>query len=128
MADPVFGDFTQVSAEIDAIFSGHTHQPYAFQVPVPGTTKTRPVIQAEDYGEKLGKAVLTYDPATRSVTASTAELLTVTGVTAERRSRRHRGHRQGERRRARQAAARQDHRGHPAGLTPTAPRTGAASR
>jgi len=82
-ADPVFGDFTRVSAEIDAIFSGHTHQPYAFQVPVPGTSKTRPVIQAEDYGEKLGKAVLTYDPATRSVTASTAELLTVTGFPAD---------------------------------------------
>jgi 5'-nucleotidase len=81
VADPVFGDFTKVSAEIDAIFSGHTHQPYAFQVPVPGTAKTRPVIQAEDYGEKLGKAVLTYDPATRSVTASTAELLPVVGAT-----------------------------------------------
>ncbi|MFF0379043.1 ExeM/NucH family extracellular endonuclease [Actinoplanes missouriensis] len=77
--DEVFGDFTRVSAEIDAIFSGHTHQPYAFQVPVPGTDKTRPVIQAEDYGLKLGKAVLTYDPATKSVTGSTAELLNVTG-------------------------------------------------
>ncbi|MFC7530576.1 ExeM/NucH family extracellular endonuclease [Actinoplanes sp. GCM10030250] len=78
-ADPVFGEFTKVSAEIDAIFSGHTHQPYAFQVPVPGSEKTRPVIQAEDYGEKLGKAVLTYDPATGEVTTSTAELITVTG-------------------------------------------------
>jgi 5'-nucleotidase len=83
VADPVFGDFTRVSAEIDAIFSGHTHQPYAFEVPVPGTAKTRPVIQAEDYGEKLGKAVLTYDPATGSVTASTAELLSVVGVTPD---------------------------------------------
>ncbi|MEU4693104.1 ExeM/NucH family extracellular endonuclease [Actinoplanes sp. NPDC023714] len=77
--DEVFGDFTRVSAEIDAIFSGHTHQPYAFQVPVPGTDKTRPVIQAEDYGLKLGKAVLTFDPATKTVTNSTAELLNVTG-------------------------------------------------
>ncbi|GAA1600191.1 ExeM/NucH family extracellular endonuclease [Actinoplanes couchii] len=81
-ADPVFGEFTKVSAEIDAIFSGHTHQPYAFQVPVPGTNKTRPVIQAEDYGLKLGKAVLTIDPATKSVTSSTAELLNVTGYPA----------------------------------------------
>jgi 5'-nucleotidase len=81
VADPVFGDFTKVSADIDAIFSGHTHQPYAFQVPVPGTTRTRPVIQAEDYGLKLGKAVLTYDPATSSVTSSTAELLPVVGAT-----------------------------------------------
>jgi 5'-nucleotidase len=80
VADPVFGEFTQVSAEIDAIFSGHTHQPYAFQVPVPGVPgKTRPIVQAEDYGEKLSKVVLTYDPASGDVTASTAELITVAG-------------------------------------------------
>ncbi|GIM93446.1 ExeM/NucH family extracellular endonuclease [Paractinoplanes toevensis] len=78
-ADPVFGEFTRVNANIDAILSGHTHQPYAFEVPIPGTDRTRPVIQAEDYGVKLGKAVLTYDPATKSVTASTAELLNVSG-------------------------------------------------
>jgi 5'-nucleotidase len=79
-ADSVFGPFTKVSAEIDAIVSGHTHQPYAFQVPVPGVPgKTRPVVQAEDYGEKLGKIGLTYDPATGEVIASTAELLTVAG-------------------------------------------------
>jgi 5'-nucleotidase len=79
-ADSVFGPFTKVSAEIDAIVSGHTHQPYAFQVPVPGVPgKTRPVVQAEDYGEKLGKIGLTYDPATGEVTASTAELITVAG-------------------------------------------------
>ncbi len=81
-ADPVFGEFTRVSADIDAIISGHTHQPYAFQVPVPGTSQTRPIVQAEDYGEKLGRVVLTYDPATRSVTKSTAELLPVTGYPA----------------------------------------------
>ncbi|WP_433793224.1 ExeM/NucH family extracellular endonuclease [Actinoplanes sp. CA-252034] len=79
-ADPVFGPFTRVSAEIDAIVSGHTHQPYAFQVPVPGVPgKTRPIVQAEDYGEKLGKIGLTYDPATGEVTASSSELITVTG-------------------------------------------------
>jgi 5'-nucleotidase len=81
--DPVFGDFTRLTPDIDAIFSGHTHQAYAFEVPVPGTDKTRPVIQAEDYGVKLGKAQLTYDPATHSVTASTAELLPVTGITPD---------------------------------------------
>jgi 5'-nucleotidase len=82
-ADPVFGDFTRVSAEIDAIFSGHTHQPYAFEVPVPGTDRTRPVIQAEDYGLRVGQAVLTVDPATKTVTKSTAELLNVTGYPAD---------------------------------------------
>ncbi|GAA0565914.1 ExeM/NucH family extracellular endonuclease [Paractinoplanes ferrugineus] len=78
-ADPVFGAFTRVDADIDAIISGHTHQPYAFQVPIPGTDRTRPVLQAEDYGVKLGQIGLTYDPATRSVTKSTATLLAVTG-------------------------------------------------
>ncbi|WP_306206165.1 ExeM/NucH family extracellular endonuclease [Actinoplanes sp. RD1] len=82
-ADPVFGDFTRVSADIDAILSGHTHQPYAFEVPVPGTDRTRPVIQAEDYGLRVGRAVLTYDPATKAVTKSTAELLDVKGYTPD---------------------------------------------
>lgn len=82
-ADPVFGDFTRVDPNIDAIISGHTHQPYAFEVPVPGTDRTRPVVQAEDYGVKLGRIGLTYDPATRSVTASTAALLDVTGQPAD---------------------------------------------
>ncbi|WP_067496471.1 ExeM/NucH family extracellular endonuclease [Actinoplanes sp. TFC3] len=83
VADPVFGNFTKVSADIDAVLSGHTHQPYAFEVPVPGTGRTRPVIQAEDYGVKIGRAVLTYDPATKAVTKSTAELINVTGFTPD---------------------------------------------
>ncbi|MEV6347721.1 ExeM/NucH family extracellular endonuclease [Actinoplanes sp. NPDC051851] len=83
-ADPVFGPFTRVSAEYEAILSGHTHQPYAFEIPVPGSTtgKTRPVLQAEDYGLKLGRAVLTIDPATKEVTASTAELIDVNTTTS----------------------------------------------
>ncbi|MEU8259192.1 bifunctional UDP-sugar hydrolase/5'-nucleotidase [Micromonospora sp. NPDC048999] len=78
--DPVFGKFTRVDANIDAIFSGHTHQPYAFMMPVPGTSKLRPVVQAEDYGVKLGKVNLTFDPSTKSVTAADAKLLDVVGA------------------------------------------------
>ncbi|MFI7675804.1 ExeM/NucH family extracellular endonuclease [Actinophytocola sp. NPDC049390] len=78
--DPVFGDFTRAGADIDAILSGHTHQPYAFQIPVPGTDRTRPVLQAEDYGVKLGKVTLSIDPATKTVVSSNAELLDVTGA------------------------------------------------
>jgi 5'-nucleotidase len=81
--DPVFGDFTRASADIDAILSGHTHQPYAFEIPVPGTDRTRPVIQAEDYGTKLGKATLSIDPATKTVIASDAALLDVTGAPSD---------------------------------------------
>ncbi|MFI9526728.1 ExeM/NucH family extracellular endonuclease [Micromonospora rosaria] len=79
-ADPVFGKFTRVDASIDAIFSGHTHQPYAFKVPVPGSAKLRPVVQAEDYGKRLGQVTLTYDPATRSVTGAEAKLVDVVGA------------------------------------------------
>jgi 5'-nucleotidase len=77
--DPVFGAFTKLSADVDVIFSGHTHQPYAFEIPIPGTDRKRPVVQAEDYGVKLGRANLTYDPVTKSVTGSTAELIDVKG-------------------------------------------------
>ncbi|WP_432050729.1 ExeM/NucH family extracellular endonuclease [Verrucosispora sp. NA02020] len=78
--DPVFGKFTRVDATIDAIFSGHTHQPYAFEVPVPGTDKLRPVVQAEDYGKRLGKVTLTFDPQSGSVTAADASLVDVVGA------------------------------------------------
>ncbi|WP_449385334.1 ExeM/NucH family extracellular endonuclease [Cellulomonas soli] len=63
----------QTSAEVDAIFTGHTHKQYAWQAPVPGQPdRTRPVLQTGSYGEFLGKVVLTYDRATEQVTASTA--------------------------------------------------------
>jgi 5'-nucleotidase len=78
--DPVFGRFMNASADIDAILSGHTHQPYAFEAPVPGTDKTRPVLQAEDYGVKLGKATLSIDPATKTVISSNAALVDVVGA------------------------------------------------
>nr|MDT0659968.1 ExeM/NucH family extracellular endonuclease [Micromonospora sp. DSM 115978] len=78
--DPVFGRYTRADADIDVIFSGHTHQPYAFMVPVPGTDTSRPVVQAEDYGKRLGKVTLTYDPASDTVTAAVPELVTVVGA------------------------------------------------
>lgn len=78
--DPVFGRFTRVDATIDAIFSGHTHQPYAFELPVPGTDRLRPVVQAEDYGKRLGKVTLTFDPNTRTVTSADAQLIDVVGA------------------------------------------------
>ncbi|WP_129338771.1 ExeM/NucH family extracellular endonuclease [Cellulomonas endophytica] len=64
---------TQTAAEVDAIFTGHTHKQYAWQAPVPGVTgATRPVLQTGSYGENIGKVVLTFDPATGEVTATTA--------------------------------------------------------
>jgi 5'-nucleotidase len=79
-ADPVFGRYTRVDDTIDVIFSGHTHQPYAFMMPVPGTDRLRPVLQAQDYGKKIGKVTLTYDPAAGVVTDAQAELVDVVGA------------------------------------------------
>lgn len=78
--DPVFGKLTRADATIDVILSGHTHQPYAFQVPVPGTDKSRPVVQAEDYGKRLGRVTLTFDPAAGAVTSADAQLVDVVGA------------------------------------------------
>ncbi|MFY1634778.1 ExeM/NucH family extracellular endonuclease [Solwaraspora sp. WMMB335] len=80
MSDPVFGPFTRTVPEIDVIFSGHTHQPYAFEVPVPGTDKTRPVLQAEDYGEKVGRVVLQVDTESGEISTETVELIDVIGT------------------------------------------------
>ncbi|QGG40481.1 hypothetical protein GEV26_03355 [Aeromicrobium yanjiei] len=55
------------SPEVDAIFMGHTHQKYAYDAPVPGSGRTRPVIQTGNYGENVGQIVLNVDPDTGEV-------------------------------------------------------------
>ncbi|MDY6051712.1 MAG: bifunctional UDP-sugar hydrolase/5'-nucleotidase, partial [Rothia sp. (in: high G+C Gram-positive bacteria)] len=66
---------TQTSAEVDAIFTGHTHQEYVIDGAVPGQAgKTRPVIQTGNYGDNLGKVVLTLD-AEQNVIAYSSELV-----------------------------------------------------
>ncbi|GAB2691077.1 5'-nucleotidase [Microbacterium marinum] len=61
----------ETSPEVDAIFTGHTHKEYAWSAPVPGTDRTRPVVQTGSYGAKIGEITLTIDPATGEVTAHT---------------------------------------------------------
>ena len=78
-ADPVFGEFVDASADIDVIVSGHTHQPYAFMMPVPGSDKLRPVLEAQEYGRKLGKVNLTISPE-GEVTDASVGLLDVVGA------------------------------------------------
>jgi 5'-nucleotidase len=78
-ADPVFGEFVDASADIDVIVSGHTHQPYAFMMPVPGSDKLRPVLEAQEYGRKLGKVNLTISPE-GEVTDAGVGLLDVVGA------------------------------------------------
>lgn len=60
---------TETSADVDAIFTGHTHKEYAWDAPVPGASgKTRPIVQTGNYGENIGQIQLTVDTATRKVT------------------------------------------------------------
>lgn len=60
---------TETSADVDAIFTGHTHKEYAWDAPVPGSAgKTRPIVQTGNYGENVGQIQLTVDTATKQVT------------------------------------------------------------
>lgn len=66
----------ETSPEVDAIFNGHTHQPYAWQAPVTGAAAAdRPVVQAGNYGERIGSATLTYDRDSGEVTGSTSKIV-----------------------------------------------------
>ncbi|WP_416888251.1 ExeM/NucH family extracellular endonuclease [Microbacterium sp.] len=68
------------TAEVDAVFTGHTHKEYAWSAPVPGTDATRPVVQTGAYGANLGEITLTIDPDTADVTAHTERLVPRTDV------------------------------------------------
>lgn len=64
---------TETSADVDAIFNGHTHKEYAWDAPVPGVPgKTRPIVQTGNYGENIGQIQLTVDTTTKAVTGYTA--------------------------------------------------------
>ena len=47
---------------------------------MPGTDKLRPVLQAEDYGKRLGQVTLTFDPASGAVTLAAPRLIDVVGA------------------------------------------------
>jgi len=71
--DPIL---TGTSASVDAIFSGHTHEAYVYQAPVPGEQgETRPVVQTGSYGTNVGQIQLMVDPDTGEVTSSTARVV-----------------------------------------------------
>lgn len=83
-ADPVFGEFLDLGEDVDAIFSGHTHQEYAFSVPIPGASpaRNRPVISTGEYGKNLGRVQMTVDTATDAITVDTVELIDAFAATA----------------------------------------------
>ena len=76
--DSVFGQIVAgVDAEFDAIFSGHTHQAFAHQLPVEGWDEglTRPVVQSGQYGENLAHVTLMVDAATGDVVENASALV-----------------------------------------------------
>ncbi len=55
---------TEADPSIDALLTGHTHLPSNFDAPVPGDpNRTRPVIQAGNYGSVVGQLQLESDGA-----------------------------------------------------------------
>jgi 5'-nucleotidase len=61
--DSAFGRVVNgVDANVDAIVSGHTHLPYDFTLTTAKHTAPLTVLQAGDYGQKLGHIKLAVDP------------------------------------------------------------------
>ena len=67
-----FAKMANLNASVDAIFNGHTHQVYAWDAPIPGTNKTRPIVQTGEYAQNVGQVTLKVDPATGDVVSYTA--------------------------------------------------------
>ncbi len=81
-ASTTWGNITQnVSADVDAIVSGHTHLAYDCSFPVAqwaseGRAVTeRPVVSAGQYGTNLNKLVFTVDEATGDVVAKSQSIV-----------------------------------------------------
>ncbi|TBN58056.1 ExeM/NucH family extracellular endonuclease [Glaciihabitans arcticus] len=75
LTDSAFAEIVKnTTADVDAIFTGHTHKQYVWNAQVPGAAAgvTRPVLQTGSYGENVGQIVLTYDNATDDVVDYTA--------------------------------------------------------
>jgi len=83
----VWGNITQnVSADVDAIISGHTHLAYNCSYTVPdwvsegrAVTK-RPVVSAGQYGTNLNQLVFSVDDATDEVMATSQDVIGLGGV------------------------------------------------
>lgn len=76
---------TNVSADVDAIVSGHTHLEYNCSFPVAAwegrPVTERPVVSAGQYGANLNQLVFTVDPETGQVVAKSQALLKLKSCT-----------------------------------------------
>ncbi|WP_170285614.1 5'-nucleotidase C-terminal domain-containing protein [Microbacterium rhizomatis] len=73
---PVFANIVNTtSPKVSAIINGHTHQAYAYQAPVPGSTtgQTRPVLQTGNYAANVGQIQLTVERDTKAVSGYTVK-------------------------------------------------------
>ncbi|KQR25899.1 choice-of-anchor I family protein [Microbacterium sp. Leaf151] len=78
-----FGNLaTNAAPEIDAIVSAHTHQTYACDIAVAGTDRTRPVIQASEYGKAMGQLSLAWDTRTDSLASVSGTTFPLAGAFA----------------------------------------------
>ncbi|MDR5698658.1 choice-of-anchor I family protein [Agromyces aerolatus] len=74
--DSVYGELVrEASADIDAIFSGHTHKNVACEFPVDGAAFDRPVVSAGEYAKHVARIQLAIDPETKRATAATVDTL-----------------------------------------------------
>ncbi len=77
-ASPAFASIVKdTSPKFSVIFNGHTHQTYAYQLSADGRTGGfRPLLQAGNYADHIGKVVLTYNAkACPKVTIASSENL-----------------------------------------------------
>lgn len=63
---------TETDADVDAIFTGHTHEEYVWEAPIPGGEGTRPILQTGSYGANIGQVVLDVDRESGEVVGHTA--------------------------------------------------------
>ncbi len=68
-----------ISADVNAIVSGHTHLAYDCSFPVTGLSHERPVVSAGQYGTNLNQIVFTVDPDDGAISAVTHDILPLEG-------------------------------------------------
>ena len=64
-----------VSNDVNAIVSGHTHLAYNCKFPVAGLSHERPVVSSGQYGTNLNQLVFTVDPDDGAISGVTQEIL-----------------------------------------------------
>lgn len=73
----------ETSPRVDAIFTGHSHQEYAWAGPIPGAEDDfRPIVQTGSYGKNVGQVELRVDRNSGEVDSWSAQLVAVPAADA----------------------------------------------